>query len=230
MSKYEIRPFREGDEGSLIECFNAVFGENDENFQARVRSEWDWAFVKNPAGRRIWVAEHEGQVVAQCAALPYRVHIDGREHSFTQGVDSMVHPDHRRGLRRPGLFVATARPFFEQYGGFGGDILHYGWPVEPAWRIGKTFLGYEIIRTQTIHFRDMDPGPSDLPTGVERVERFDDSVEKLYDRCRSHWGASTRRDADYLNWRFVDCPRADYDIFGVRNTSGELLCLSLIHI
>jgi len=227
VSKYEIRPFREGDEAGLIDCFNAVFGENDEGFVDRTRAEWDWAFARNPAGRRIWVAENDGQIVAQCAALPYRVDIDGMRHSFTQGVDSMVHPEHRRGLRRPGLFVATARPFFEQYGGLGGDLLHYGWPVEPAWRIGKTFLEYEIIRTQTIHFRDMDPGPSDLPAGVERLERFDDSVEKLYERCRLHWGASTLRDAAYLNWRFAECPRADYDLFGVRDSNGDLLAYAV---
>ena len=35
-----------------------------------------------------------------------------------------------------------------RFGGYGADVLHYGWPVEPAWRIGRTFLGYEIVRTQ----------------------------------------------------------------------------------
>ena len=227
MPDYEIRPFRTGDEQGLVDCFNAVFGEMEEEFQPRTLDEWEWAFARNPAGRRIWVAECEGEVVAQCAALPYRVHIDGRAHTFTQGVDSMVHPAHRRGLRRPGLFVATARPFFEKYGGLGGDILHYGWPVEPAWRIGKTFLGYEIIRTQTIHFRDMDPGPEDLPEGVERLERFDDDVQALYERCRPDWGASIVRDATYMNWRFPESPRADYDLFGVRGTGGELVACAV---
>ena len=55
------------------------------------------------------------------------------------GRPSMVHPDHRRGLKRPGLFVETALPFFEAYGGKDRDWVHYGWPVENAWRIGKTF-------------------------------------------------------------------------------------------
>lgn len=223
MSKYEIRPYRPGDEQGLVDCFNAVFGEQDPHFRPRTLEEWEWAFARNPAGKRIWVAECEGRIVAQCAALPYRVIIDGRNHTFTQGVDSMVHPEHRRGLRRPGLFVATAKPFFERYGGYDGDILHYGWPVEPAWRIGKTFLGYEIIRTQTIHFRDMDPGPTQLPDGVESLDRFGEDVRELYDRCRDDWGASIVRDSAYMNWRFPDSPRADYDLFGVRNEEGGLL-------
>ena len=146
MGDYDIRPYRPGDEHGILETFNVVFGEGDADFEPRTLAEWEWAFVRNPAGRRLWVAEHEGAIVAQCAALPYRVRIDGRESSITQGVDSMVHPDHRRGLRRPGLFVATAKPFFAEFRGPAKDVLHYGWPVEPAWRIGEslfTLRGHE---------------------------------------------------------------------------------------
>ena len=220
--KYEIRPFRPGDEEGILATFNAVFGENDPAFVPRTRAEWDWAFARNPAGRRIWVAECEGVIAAQCAALPYRVLLDGEESSFTQGVDSMVHPEHRKGLRRPGLYVETAYPFFEQFGGHGGDRLHYGWPVEPAWRIGRTFLGYEIVRTQTIHVRDVEPGTQALPREVERLERFDESVRALYRRCHGQWGASVIRDEVYLNWRFLERPGFRYHVFAVRDAAREL--------
>jgi len=73
-AKYDIRPFRPGDEEGILATFNAVFGENDPSFVPRTRAEWDWAFARNPAGRRIWVAECEGVIAAQCAALPYRVY------------------------------------------------------------------------------------------------------------------------------------------------------------
>ncbi len=222
MSGYDIRPYRPGDEHGILETFNVVFGEGDPDFRPRSMEEWRWAFEANPAGRRIWVAEHEGKIVAQCAALPFRVHVDGRRSSITQGVDSMVHPEHRRGLRRPGLFVATAKPFFREFRGPDKDVLHYGWPVEPAWRIGKTFLGYQIVRTQTVLFRTPPPGPTELPEGVERLSRFDDDVEALYDRCAADWGLSVVRDATYLNWRFVEHPRFRYRILGVRAADGAL--------
>lgn len=221
--KYTIRPFQPGDEPGILATFNAAFGENDPAFVPRTREEWDWAFARNPAGQRIWVAECEGVIAAQCAALPYRVRIDGRAAHFTQGVDSMVHPEHRRGLRRPGLYVETARPFFAQFGPASGDLLHYGWPVEPAWRIGRTFLGYEIVRTQTIHFREPGTGAPELPRGVELLARFDDEVSALYERCARAWGAGVVRDAAYLNWRFVEHPRFRYPIFAVRGPRRELL-------
>jgi hypothetical protein len=146
--------------------------------------------------------------------------VDGRESSFTQGVDSMTHPEHRKGLRRPGLYVETAYPFFRQFGGHGGDLLHYGWPVEAAWRIGRTFLDYEIVRTQLMHAREVDAGPRVLPRGVERLERFDDEVHALYLRCQSNWGASTIRDARYLNWRFRERPGVRYEVFAARDARG----------
>ncbi len=223
MPDYDIRPYRPGDEHRILETFNAVFGEGVEGYEPRTLEEWHWAFRDNPAGNRIWVAEAEdGTIAAQCAALPFRVEIDGRPSTITQGVDSMVHPDHRRGLRRPGLFVATARPFFETFRGPGKDILHYGWPVEPAWRIGKTFLGYEIVRTQTVLFRTPPAGPTELPAGVERLERFDADAEALYRRCKARWGLSVVRDPEYLNWRFVDHRRFSYDLLGVRGDDGAL--------
>jgi len=225
--RYDIRPFRPGDEEGILATFNAVFGENDPAFVPRTRAEWDWAFARNPAGQRIWVAECEGVIAAQCAALPYRVLVDGKPASFTQGVDSMVHPEHRKGLRRPGLYVETAYPFFRQFGGQGADLLHYGWPVEPAWRIGRTFLGYEIVRTQIIHVRELEPGARELPRGVERLKRFDADVHALYLRCQAQWGASVIRDARYLNWRFADHPRFRYQLFAVRGAAGELVACAI---
>jgi hypothetical protein len=221
--KYDIRAFRAGDEERILATFNLVFGENDPAFVPRTRAEWDWAFARNPAGQRIWVAECEGVIAAQCAALPFRVWLDGREASFTQGVDSMVHPEHRKGLRRPGLYVETAYPFFRQFGGWGADLLHYGWPVEPAWRIGRTFLGYEIVRTQVVHALEPGAGPRELPRGIERLERFGPEVEALYRRCSRGWGASVIRDARYLNWRFFERPRSDYRAFAARAGDGGLL-------
>ena len=222
MSDYSIRPYRPGDEAGILATFNLVFGADDPSFVPRTIAEWRWAFDRNPAGRRVWVAEKDGVIAAQCAALPFRVRIDGREAFFTQGVDSMVHPAHRQGLRRPGLFVATARPFFEAFSGrgeaeSGKDLLHYGWPVEPAWRIGKTFLGYEIVRTQLVLYAAPGSGARETPPEVERLSHFGPEVLALYERCAAGWGASTIRDARYLNWRFAEHPRFRYHLLAVRD-------------
>ncbi len=222
MSEYEIRELRTGDEASLLETFNFVFAAENPDFRPRTMAEWEWAFRANPAGFRVWLAVKEAQVVAQYAALPYRVLVEGSERHFAQIVDSMVHPEHRRGLKRPGMFVNTALPFFDEYGGEGRDLVHYGWPIEQAWRVGKTFLKYEAVRTQPFLVREVDPAATDFPSEVEVIERFDHQARWLYDRCVGEWPASTIRDDAFLNWRFTDNPHDSYVNFGVRDAEGVL--------
>ncbi len=216
---YEIREYRPGDMPSLIDTFNLVFGTE------RTPSEWRYTHEDNPAGLRLFVAVTEdGQAVCQYAARPYRHWMDGEERIFAEIMDSMVHPDHRAGLKAPGLFVRTALPFFPEYGGPNppADVVHYGWPVEKAYRIGQLYLHYNVYRSQTVLARETGVGPTELPAGVRVIERFDDSVDAVYLRCRDNWGTSTIRDAAFLNWRFVDNPMNEYTIFGVEGDNGLL--------
>ena len=224
MPEYEIREYRDGDLPSLLETFDAVFGTPGSDRPARTVEEWEYVYQRNPAGWRIWVAACEGKVVAQYAARAYRAWMDGRERGFAEIVDSMVHPDHRAGLKSPGLFVQTALPFFDAYGGpeHPRDVVHYGWPVEKAYRIGDLFLHYNVYRSQTVLAREPGPGPAERPAGVEVLDRFGPDAEALYRRLRDDWGTSTIRDEAFLNWRFVDNPFHRYRIFAVRDGAGGL--------
>jgi len=215
---YEIRPLQAGDESSLLECFHAAFPGTE-----RTLDEWRWAFEKNPAGQRVFVALHGGRVVAQYAALPRKTWIDGGEHVFAEIVDSMVHPEHRAGLAQPGVFVETARAFFDAYGGRERDLVHYGWPVPRALRIGARFLRYAIVRTQCVLVKELGAGAAHAPQiGVAPIERFDYHSRWLWDRCAAEFGASTIRDAEYLNWRYCDHPRHEYRMLGARDAQGVL--------
>ncbi len=66
-----------------------------------------------------------------------------------------------------------------------------------------------------------------FPSAVERLERFDDSVHELFERCARSYGAATVRDAAYLNWRTVERPSTVYRRFGVRDERGGLLGVAI---
>ncbi|MEO0651720.1 MAG: hypothetical protein AAFZ65_13675 [Planctomycetota bacterium] len=215
--EYTIREYREGDMPSLTETFNLVFGTE------RTEAEWRYIHDQNPAGLRLWVAVTEdGQAVCQYSARPYRHWMDGRERGFAEIIDSFVHPDHRAGLKSPGLFIRTALPFFPAYGSAEppGDAVHYGWPVEQAYRIGQLYLHYNVFRSQTVLGRPVPAGSDQLPDGVRVLERFDASVDRLYARCRDGWGTSVIRDAAFLNWRFADNLLHDYTVLAVDGSDG----------
>jgi hypothetical protein len=222
MGDYEIRPFQDEDEASLLETFNLVFSATNPDMPPRTPEQWRWAYRENPGGKRIFVAAHEGQVVAQYAGMPNRMWFEGEERAFVDIVDSMVHPDHRLGLKRPGLFIKTAQPFLEEYGRPDRDLAFFGWPIERAWPINKRFLGYQQIRSEVVLAREPGPGPGDLPDGVERIERFGPEAERLYRRCLDGWGLSGIRDDRFLNWRYVTNPFYRYVCIGVRRSDGEL--------
>ncbi len=219
---YEIRAFRPGDEASLLETYNRVFHAGDSAGGGRTEAgprsadEWSWAFERNPAGRRVFVALDGDRVVAQYAALPTRMLVEGQECTGLHVVDTMVHPEHRSGARQPGLFVLTARAFFAAYGGLERDPLHFGWPVDRAWRVGRRLLDYEVVRVQNAMVAELaDVGGLGHSAEVEVIERFGPEVDALARTCANEVGASTYRDADHLNWRIVDHPRHAYRCLGV---------------
>lgn len=225
MEGFEIRALRPGDESSLLETFNRVFGANDAHFVPRTLSEWRWAFEQNPAGQRVFVALRGGEVVAQYAALPVRVWIGGEARIFAQIVDSMVHPAHRARSAGKSLFLETARAFFETFGGAQADLVHFGWPNERALAVGERELGYGTVRTQLALIREL--GAAIAPARREdcealELEVFDEQARWLWDRCADSLRVSTIRDAAYWNWRFVRHPRARYTLHGVRDASGVL--------
>ncbi len=221
MPEYEFRPYRPGDEHGILETFNLVFAEGNPGFAPRTMVDWQWTYTRNPAGIRVWVATFGELIAAHYASQPNRVLVEGEERIFAQIIDSMVHPAHRRGLKRPGLFVETAQRMLAATCGPDKDLVTYGWPVPEAWRMGKTFLQYEMVRRQTSLTFEPGAGATELPAGIERVTRADERVGRLYARCANAWGASTIRDPAYVNWRFFDGVRHTYEVFAALEGDRE---------
>ena len=221
---YTIRPATPADRDAILETFNLVFSEGNPGFVPRRPEVWDWTYAQNPAGMQAWVAVIEdGTVCAQFASLPERIRMCGEDTLYGQIVDSLAHPDHRAGLKRPGLWVKTGTLMVDHYGRPERDSFMYGYPVPHAFRIGQRFLGYHVIRTQLYLTLptgdDLDGGaPRDL---VEEVTGFDDSSTRLFERICPPDGAMAIRDPAFLTWRYVDHPLLSYR-FGVVRDGDEL--------
>ncbi len=143
----------------------------------------------------------------------------------------MTDPAYRHGLKKPGFFVLTGYPYAANYGGPppDHDTIMWGAPVPTAWRIGKTYLKYELIRTQLK--LECAPGEVRLGTGagveIEEVERFpEEGLAGLFARSAEPHGAIAVRDTAHLNWRFADHPERDYAIALARK-NGRLVGFSV---
>lgn len=218
---YTIRPATTDDREAILATFNLVFAEDNPAFEPRSAEIWDWTFPANPAGMQVYVAmTDDGTCAAQFASVPNRVRLRGKEVLFGQIVDSFAHPDHRAGLKRPGLWVSTAQPMVAHFGDPERNVVMYGFPVPHAFRIGQRFLGYHVIRTQ--NYLALDGGAAwDGDAGlVDEVSGFGDEAGALFERVCPPKGAMAIRDEAFLTWRFTDNPLYDYSVGVVAGSDG----------
>jgi hypothetical protein len=63
---------------------------------------------------------------------------------------------------------------------------------------------------------------SDRQFTIERLDRFDDRADALWERARRSGAAMVKRDQRYLNWRYCQRPDATYILYGaVRDSKLE---------
>lgn len=222
-----IRPYRDGDEGGIVDTFNRVFREVcGEGYVDRALPFWAWEFRDRGAGRRISLAAApDGRIAAQYAGVPLRTRTEFGDTVFVHIVDSFVHPEFRAGLKRPGLFVETALPWFDDCHARGDAVL-FGYPVPTAERIGQRYLGYDRLRVVDYLCRDAGAGdiagPQDVE--VERMLVLGDEVDVLTATFLADKRCTTVRDRAYLQWRYLDVPQSPYELWGARR-HGELVGL-----
>ena len=227
-----IREYRAGDETRILSLFNRVFAQDDPGFRPRDLQTWRWLFEDNPSGRRIMLAvDSRDGVVAQYAGLGQRVALRGRRVRANQAVDSMSDP-RGRGLQHPGPFVRAGRVFAQHYGGrsLGEDAFMWGLPEPSAWRVGRRFLGYQIVRNLN---RLVCPGvdatrraPASNGVTVEEVDSVPLDTNLLFERVAAERGAMVVRDSQHLDWRYFRHPHVRYR-FATARDGGTLRGLAV---
>ena len=209
-----LRRYQPGDEAGILSLFRTVFGKE------RSPAYWQWQFRDNPAGQQILLAVTDGgEIVGQCAGIPVSVAIGNRTYAFSQMVDQMVHPRFRKGLKRPGLQLALFLDFFREFIGPGRGDMVYGFPIPEYERLIARLARTLVLQPVTGLVRELSEGSegsvaktSHWRYRISRVDRFDRSVDRLWERCRPNLPLAVIRDARYLNWRYADCPDGCYTL------------------
>lgn len=205
----DIRSYQADDEDALKALFNRAFGE------PRSSEHWRWKYRQNPYGSTtVSVAEMSGELVAHYGGYFMPFSKDGFDLKGLQVGDVMTSPDGRRGgLGAGSVIVQTFLHFWYRHADCA-DFL-YGFNTGTARRLGRRYMGYPYLR-EVVCFRAPVGSSKASEVGTE-VTRLNREWDEFYLRVRNTCGLTVRRDAQYLDWRYLRCPERSYRLLEFRH-------------
>lgn len=244
-----VRAFEKGTENEVFELVKAVWGKEVPN-KERWMEGWRWMFIDNPAGTSIiWLAWHDDKLVGQYPLVKESMKIGDKIVKAVQIADTMTHPEYRRQgiavalgekalsqLRKEGGSCVIGFPTTQAY------KLHMksGWLDICAFQIMvkplnlnsilrsylssnkfllKTSTGIGSLILKMLSRNEKPPKVDGLI--ITKISYFNDRFDDFWKKVSNDYDLIIVRNKNYLNWRYVDVPTADYSIY-VAERKGEI--------
>jgi GNAT superfamily N-acetyltransferase len=228
----DVDRFRPDEDRRALEAlYRRVFG-NDAADASRLR--WDWQYRRNPgnpAGQPvIYVAREGPTVVGHYGTMPVRLWVRGREIDASWGMDLMVAPERQRQGIGEALFRVWDRHTGAALGLAPSDssrqlLKKLRWPepspvpclIKPLTRRALKRPNWpeslnNLVSALTLPFVKIVARTRPLGAQVEMVRRFPPEVTAFWERIAPKFDFAVRRDAPYLNWKFIEAPHVRYCI------------------
>lgn len=237
----DIDRYRPDDRRAVDALYRRVFG-HDAAEASRLR--WEWQYRRNPNNPghepEIWIAREGPAIVGQYATMPVRLSLGAREVQGSWGMDVMVAPERQR----QGLGEVLFRTWDRNVGaslGLGLSESSYRlfqklrWPDvgpvpclvkpltrralrRPNWPVGLN----RLVSALTLPVVKIVARSRPLAAEVRMIQRFDDSFTKLWEELAPKFELAVRRDAAYLNWKYVNAPHVRYSIASLRRDNRNV--------
>jgi hypothetical protein len=233
--RFDVRAFQPGDEGQVLDLFAQSFPH-----APRTIEHFNWKFRRNPFGNgHISLAFEGRRLVGHYAGycVPF---VDGGVEILTHQIgDTMTEPSVRHVGRGPtSILGRTALHFYATFCE-RKIAFNYGFNVANIQRFSLRFLRSDRVEPVTYRWRDLVSRPIPRIKSIGRLVRgyhlelvrspgsdFDD----LFARVAGAYGLQVQRDAQYLRWRYFDCPdRPPYFVVAIRRF-GKLVGWSAFRI
>ena len=235
----EIDRYRPDDRRQVEALYRRVFGP-DAADASRLR--WDWQYRRNPYvsadGPLIWLAREGATVIGQYATMPVRLLVNDQEVDASWGNDVMVAPERQRqGLGDQlfrtwdretgaalglGLSESSARLFQKMSWPNVGPVTCLVKPMSrralrnPTLPTGlNRFVSY-VTLPWVKRVARMKP----LEGEVQPIRHFDDGFTRLWERVKHRFAFAVRRDAAYLNWKYIQTPHVRYTAAALMRDDG----------
>ncbi len=237
----EIDRYKPEDKRAVEALYRRVFG-NDAAEASRLR--WEWQYRRNPNNPghepEIWIAREGPAVVGQYATMPVRLSVKGQEVQGSWGMDVMVAPERQR----QGLGEVLFRTWDRNVGaslGLGLSDSSYrlfqklNWPdvgpvpclVKPLTRRALRRPNWPVplnrlVSALTLPLVLLVSRTRPVGAEVRLIQKFDDSFTELWETLAPKFNLAVRRDAAYLNWKYVTAPHVRYSIAALRRENRNV--------
>ena len=231
MSPVIVDKYRPEDRAEIDALFRRVFGAAQADAS---RARWEWQYRQNPNALepQIWIARDAGKVVGQYATMPVRLKVGSENIDASWGMDVMIAPERQR----QGLGELLFRTWDQHTGASLGMGLSVGshklfqklqWPdVGPVPCLVKPISRRAFVSSSW-------PSPVNAAASaagrvlvsllrsrrvnadIKAVSEFDTRFTELWERVSAKFGLAVRRDAAYLQWKYVAPPHIRYNILAL---------------
>jgi GNAT superfamily N-acetyltransferase len=214
-----VRLARPDDEAGIIELLRLSLGE--ESTEKNV-AFWRWKHVENPFGPSpVLVAEKDGRLVGVRAFMQWEWLGEGRSFRALRAVDTATHPDYRGR----GIFKVLTLELLERCREEGYDFI-FNTPNEQS-RPGYLKMGWRTVGKLPVRLAPLRPGqvlatkvfgrPVCVPTAAEQPhqpELLNEGEDHEWLRTVPGPKWRTPPTAEFLKWRYLDCPAREYRLIG----------------
>jgi hypothetical protein len=237
----DVVRYRPEDRRAVHALYRRVFG-IDAAEASRLR--WEWQYRRNPnnsaAEPEIWIAREGPALIGHYATMPVRLSLKGKEIQGSWGMDVMVAPERQRqGLGEVlfrtwdrhvgaslglGLSESSYKLFQKLRWPDAGPVPCFVKPLtrralrRPDWPLGVN----RLVSAVTLPVVKVVSRNRPLRAEVRLLQRFDDSFTGLWESVASKFDLAVRRDAAYLNWKYVGAPHVRYSIAALRRNDRNV--------
>ncbi len=215
------RGYEPGDESKILSLFSGVF------HKEMTPAFWRWRYLDDPFGRGIIRMAFDGdRLVGHFAAVPFEVATGGKTYADVFPMTAMTDAEYHG----QGIFTRLMDQAYEAAGKDGISLV-YGFcnqnSLGPSLRYGyknviKTTLWEKALKTGT--------GSYEPVSNVREINRFDGRFDALWDKVKDNFDIINVRNRDFLNWRYVDAPHAEYAKFVYSDGEGGILGYAVLKI
>jgi hypothetical protein len=219
-ARFRVRAYRIGDETAILDLFARSFPH-----APRPLDHFRWKYHHSPFGNeRISLTfddEQGGRLVGHYAGYPVPFIDGGRNLLAYQIGDTMTDVSVRHiGRGATSILGRTAMHFYEHFCQ-GRVAFNFGFNVANIQKFSLRFLRSD--RVEPVTYRVAPPLPR-LPRlqrwmrgyQLELVRRTTPEWDELFARVAPAYGFCVRRDAAWVQWRYLNCPDVPYAVVAVR--------------